>query len=122
MNPNPCRQSSTVNEKSANIESPAPAMEPHNSAWIGSFNVGSRQVFLLSLLLFTLVVWVFLPALRGDFIQYDDSSFITENSSVRTGLAFGNITWALRSMDCCTWQPVTWWSHMLDCQLYGLNP
>src|SRR5271170_78161 len=81
-----------------------------------------RSVFLVSLLLFGLVVWVFLPTLRGDFIQFDDGEYVTQNVHVNTGLTLGNIAWSLRSIEDCNWHPLTWWSHMVDVEFYGLHP
>jgi hypothetical protein len=63
------------------------------------------------------------PMLHHDFIgYYDDAAYITENSHVTAGLTGPGITWAFQSGDAANWHPLTWISHLLDCQLYGLNP
>src|SRR5438045_520151 len=77
---------------------------------------------LVSLVLFGLVVCVFMPSLRGDFIHFDDYFYVTNNSHVNTGMTWQNVRWAFRSLEISNWHPVTWLSHMLDCQLYGLEP
>ena len=79
-------------------------------------------VICISLLLFLLTVGVFLPALRGQFIPFDDYYYINGNAHVKTGLTAMNAQWAFVSLEHSNWHPVTWLSHMLDCQLYGLKP
>jgi len=61
---------------------------------------------------------------RGyDFVNFDDELYVTDNSHVKEGLTYNNFIWAFSLTDKDTyWQPLTWLSHMLDCQLYGLNP
>ena len=82
----------------------------------------TKQIVLFSLFLFGLVLWTFWPSLQGNFLFYDESAYIIENPHVNTGLSWSNISWGLFSLEYANWHPVTWWSHMLDCQLYGLNP
>ena len=76
----------------------------------------------LSLLLFALVVWVFLPSLQNDFVNYDDPLYVYQNAHVRGGVTWANIAWAFANVDAGFWHPLTWLSHMLDCQLFGLRP
>ncbi|MGA2243598.1 MAG: tetratricopeptide repeat protein [Verrucomicrobiota bacterium] len=61
------------------------------------------------------------PVTHHDFINVDDPRFVTENSQVQAGLTWSGAVWALHSVYTESWQPVTWLSHMLDCQLWGLN-
>ena len=77
---------------------------------------------LISILLMVAVLSVFSQMVRHDFINYDDGVYVTNNSHVRTGLSIRNISWAFTTMEASNWHPLTWLSHMLDCQLYGLNP
>jgi hypothetical protein len=58
----------------------------------------------------------------ADFVNYDDLSYVTQNAHVQEGLRWKTFTWALRSTQSDNWHPLTWLSHALDCQLYGLNP
>ena len=57
------------------------------------------------------------------FINFDDSIYITENSHVLKGLSLENIKWAFRlsNREGTYWHPLTWISHMLDVQLWGLD-
>lgn len=56
------------------------------------------------------------------FIDFDDYEYITENPHVRSGLTIDNIVWAFTSYHSNNWHPLTWISHMLDVQIFGLNP
>ena len=74
-------------------------------------------------LLLALAVWVvFWPALRYGFVYYDDQDYVTDNKNVQHGLNWQSIKWALTTAHAANWHPVTWMSHIIDCQLYGLNP
>jgi protein O-mannosyl-transferase len=81
-----------------------------------------RLPAILSILLFVLVLGVFSPALRNDFVNYDDPDYVTANPRVQQGLTLENIGWAFQTNHAANWHPVTWLSHMLDCTLYGQNP
>jgi len=81
---------------------------------------------LLQLLLCTLLLAIplllYRPVLQHDFLKlWDDDSYVTDNPHVRTGLTLTNVRWAFTSFEQSNWHPVTWLSHMLDCQLFGLN-
>ena len=56
-----------------------------------------------------------------EFIIFDDNEYIFENPHITSGLSFANIRWAFTAFFSNNWHPVTWMSHMLDCQLFGLN-
>jgi len=58
----------------------------------------------------------------NQFIHLDDDEYITENPNVYTGLTISNIKWALTTSHSSNWHPLTWLSHMLDCQLFDLKP
>ena len=61
-------------------------------------------------------------AARNPFIHTDDQIYVTENHHVQAGLTWQTFTWALTATAAQNWHPLTWLSHALDCQLYGLNP
>src|SRR5689334_17930613 len=60
------------------------------------------------------------PILRNDFINFDDPLYITKNRLVQRGLTLENLRWAFTSTAAVYWHPLTWLSHMLDWQLYGM--
>ena len=72
----------------------------------------------MALALVTLAV--FWSVARNDFVNYDDPDYVTENSRVQGGLTWPNVKWALQSGHASNWHPVTWLSHMLDCEIFGL--
>jgi len=79
-------------------------------------------VLLLGLFLMILTFATFEQVRTYDFINYDDNRYITENQHVQSGLTLEGVTWAFTTTHAANWHPLTWLSHMLDCQLYGLNP
>ena len=74
---------------------------------------------LLLVLMTTALYW---PATRGDFISFDDPVYVTANARVQHGLTLESMKWACLNAVCSNWHPLTLWSHMLDCQLFGLSP
>jgi tetratricopeptide (TPR) repeat protein len=82
--------------------------------------VRTNRIICLGLFLLTLCVY--LPALRHDFVVYDDENYVRANSHVVQGLTSENIHWAFTTAYQSNWHPLTWLSHMLDCQLFGLQP
>ncbi|MGD1152248.1 MAG: tetratricopeptide repeat protein [Syntrophales bacterium] len=76
----------------------------------------------ICLFLTVITLSVFLQVKDYDFVYFDDNEYITENRHVQTGLTSGNITWAFTTFHAGNWHPLTWISHMLDCQLFGLKP
>ncbi len=74
-----------------------------------------------SLALVAACLVVFGAVLRHSFINFDDNLYVYDNLSVRSGLTRAGLVWALTSVDVFYWQPLTWLSHMLDCQLFGLQ-
>jgi tetratricopeptide (TPR) repeat protein len=74
--------------------------------------------FLLAAMTFA----VFGQTLAHQFINYDDDVYVYENPVVIRGLTLKGIVWAFTTTHASNWHPLTWLSHMLDCQLYGLRP
>ena len=69
------------------------------------------------------LVWlVFGQTLGHQFVQYDDDPYVYNNPVVKRGLTLDGIGWAFTHAHSTNWHPVTTISHMLDCQLFGLNP
>src|SRR5256885_9676896 len=80
------------------------------------------QEAILALLLIAGTLALYNPATRNGFINYDDNWYVTLNPQVQAGLTLQGIRWAFTTFDISNWHPLTWLSHMLDCQLFGLNP
>ncbi|MBW2436280.1 MAG: glycosyltransferase family 39 protein [Deltaproteobacteria bacterium] len=56
-----------------------------------------------------------------EFIGYDDDKYVTENPVVQNGLTRDGLVWAFKSTHASNWHPLTWLSHMLDIELYGMD-
>ncbi len=57
-----------------------------------------------------------------EFLYYDDNQYVTDNLNVKSGFTSESIIWAFTASHAANWHPLTWLSHMLDYQLYGLHP
>lgn len=80
----------------------------------------SRPRLLILLLAFVTLV-VFLPVGSHPFVNYDDTDYITENPFVKGGLSAASLRWAFTAFHASNWHPLTWISHMADCELFRLN-
>ena len=81
-----------------------------------------QPAWLLAVLLALVTISVYWPALSHDFVNYDDPLYVTANVHVQTGLTGDNLGWAFCHPVVGNWHPLTMLSHMLDCEVYGLNP
>ena len=81
-----------------------------------------RREFIICLFLIAASLFVYWQIGGHDFIDYDDESYVTKNPRVRAGLTREGVIWAFTTDHEANWHPVTWLSHMLDIELYGLNP
>ena len=77
---------------------------------------------MLALALMLVTLLVFVRALQCGFVDYDDGDYITGNAQVQAGLTWAGVKWAFTTGCASNWHPLTWLSHMLDAQLYGLDP
>jgi protein O-mannosyl-transferase len=73
----------------------------------------------LALLLLTLAVYS--RAVHFEFINFDDPEYVTGNPHIRAGLTWAGLRWAFASYYASNWSPITWLSHMADCQFFGLR-
>jgi Tfp pilus assembly protein PilF len=80
------------------------------------------RVFLICLALPVFTFIVYEPVLHHEFIGFDDHTYVTGNQQVKAGLTREGMAWAFGLEGNSYWHPLTWLSHMLDCQLFGLAP
>jgi tetratricopeptide (TPR) repeat protein len=75
-------------------------------------------------LLAAATVAVFWQVSWQGFVNFDDPAYVTYNPVVREGLTWPGVVWAFTNLhgEATYWHPVTWLSHMVDCQLFGLKP
>src|SRR5215471_13797214 len=56
-----------------------------------------------------------------NLLYYDDKTYISDNTHIRNGVDLASLAWSMTTL-FQYWHPVTWISHAIDCQLYGLKP
>ncbi len=81
-----------------------------------------QSLMILSLLLAALTLAAYWPVQHNDFVNYDDYRYVLENQHVLPGLTWEGFSWAFSNLEAGFWQPFTWLSHMLDCELFGPFP
>jgi len=80
----------------------------------------ARQ-YAVGIILFLVTMGVFHQVENHQFVNYDDPAYITDNAHVQAGLSWEGVRWAFTAEDDANWFPLTWLSHMLDVELFGLN-
>jgi protein O-mannosyl-transferase len=73
----------------------------------------------LALLAITLAVYAQVSTF--DFINFDDPDYVPGNLHVRYGVTAEGVRWAFTSGEFANWFPLTWISHMLDSQMFGVQ-
>lgn len=79
------------------------------------------QVRLIGLALCLVTLLLYLQVLGHDFINFDDTGYVADNLSVQQGVNAETVLWAFTAGYESNWHPLTWISHMVDWQLYGLS-
>ncbi|HJQ40645.1 MAG TPA: hypothetical protein VKB93_26165, partial [Thermoanaerobaculia bacterium] len=83
---------------------------------------GDRKTILIAAaLLLVAIAIVFAQVRSQDYITFDDPEYVTANSVVKGGLSASGIGWAFTGFRSANWHPLTWISHMLDVQLFGVS-
>lgn len=79
------------------------------------------QAAMICFALAMMTLILYWPTAYHGFINFDDPDYIIANPHVNSGLSWANIAWAFDGAHSANWHPLTWISHMLDCQLFGLK-
>jgi Flp pilus assembly protein TadD len=79
-------------------------------------------LFLISAALVAAIVIAYEPMRHSDFVELDDNKYVTENPNVTGGITRDSVIWAFTKTYASNWHPLTWLSHIADCEIYGLNP
>jgi protein O-mannosyl-transferase len=82
----------------------------------------SKYVVTVYLLLVLTTLAAYWQIGNHGFIDWDDIVYITENGHIRNGITLEGLRWAFTTNCAANWHPLTWVSHMLDVQFFGLNP
>lgn len=84
--------------------------------------MADKKIPIILLFLAVATLLAFWQVNHCEFIDYDDDVYITDNSPVQNGISIEGIRWAFTTGHANFWHPLTWISHMLDVQLFGLSP
>ena len=84
-------------------------------------NLKNKQIIWLYPILILFTVIAYWGVQDNEFLGYDDNLYVTDNPHVTEGFTLQNIGWAFTASHASNWHPLTWISHMLDCQLFGTN-
>lgn len=87
-----------------------------------SYSEIGKQKLALCLALFAATLVFFSPVAHNGFVLLDDVPYILGNPQVRSGISWQTIKWSFTTFHAGYWHPLTWLSHALDCQLFGVNP
>jgi protein O-mannosyl-transferase len=85
-------------------------------------SLSTKRTILSCILLAVATAAIYSPVARYPFIEYDDPIYVTNNLHVQAGVTWNTFAWAWTTTEAENWHPLTWLSHSLDCQLYGLSP
>jgi len=107
---------------SAKREALADAAPGNGTLSPSMFAAPGKRALLLSLLVALFTLATYKQATHSSFINFDDDRYVTQNSHVQSGLTSETVKWALTATSEANWHPLTWMSHALDFQFYGLNP
>ena len=110
--------SSLASSAAATAVPPVVVSRPPSSLLISR----EKRNTVLCLVLVLLTLAFYNPIVHNRFTNLDDKVYVTDNAHVRAGLTWDTVKWAFTSYDAANWHPLTWLSHALDCQLFGLNP
>ena len=81
-----------------------------------------NQSLLLAVALVLITIALYHPVGSHGFLNYDDDVYVANNVHVREGLHWATVKWAFSAFYASNWHPLTWLSHALDCQLFGMDP
>jgi len=76
---------------------------------------------ILALVIVVIIFLVYIPALKNDFVNWDDGMYVYKNTNIRS-LNSHSLYWMVTSLYAGNWHPLTWFSHAADYAVWGLNP
>jgi len=82
----------------------------------------NKQVLAIYLFLAVITLLAFRQVVHYEFVNYDDNEYVTDNHPIQNGITTDGLIWAFTTYHAANWHPLTWISHMLDIQFFGLNP
>lgn len=107
----------TAGDKSPSSVAPVPHGDQNAAV---ATRIDPRLTAIVAAVLVVLVFVVFTQLRSHQFLNYDDDIYVTANPNVRAGLSAAGLRWAFTSM-YFNWHPVTWLTHMLDVEMFGIH-
>lgn len=80
------------------------------------------RCFLICIFIIFATLAAYWPVLNHEFVNYDDDKYVTENPNVKRTITRDSVIWAFTKPHYHMWHPLTSLTHLLDYQLFGLNP
>src|ERR1700742_3140800 len=81
----------------------------------------TQKKWLITAGLCLLVLATYTRVVDCGFLTYDDDDYVTTNAHVQGGLNWHNLVWAFKATEASNWHPLTWISHIIYFQIYGMN-
>ena len=81
-----------------------------------------RKESLIPLLLAIVTFGVYFQTRDFDFVQYDDFLYVVNNQLISEGFSPDAVVESFKTIQVSNWHPVTWLSHMLDVEVFGVDP
>ena len=92
-----------------------------NHAMLPTHPVSYKTVLWVAAVLVVIILFIYAPVRHYGFLAFDDPEYVSENAPVIRGLTGQGVLWAFTTGHASNWHPMTWLSHMLDVQMYGMN-
>ncbi len=97
------------------------AVKRHSEIRLSHRATFQRADLLILLGLAVATVGIYAQVIGHQFITLDDPTYIEQNPMVNHGVSGAGLAWAFSTFYATNWHPLTWISHMIDCQLFGMN-
>ena len=89
---------------------------------LNKININPQKHILIIYIALTLAILaVFWQVNRYEFVNIDDTVYVTQNTHIRSGITLDGLRWAFSTTDAEFWHPLTWLSLMFDYQIYSVN-
>jgi hypothetical protein len=99
-----------------------PAVSKRKKTSVESEGRRSHAAFWICALLIAGNLAIYAQVVRHPFVDFDDDLYVSKNPKLQSGLSAAGVSWAFTTFHAANWHPVTWLSHMVDVELFGMNP
>jgi tetratricopeptide (TPR) repeat protein len=97
------------------------AAKGRNAVPLSHATIFRRPDFLILVGLAIVPLAIYAQVIGHQFITLDDPTYIQENPMVNRGVTLAGLAWAFTTFHATNWHPLTWISHMIDCQFFSMN-